>query len=94
MRLISLYVTEEIQDNFALLKRNIKIFANISLQLATLGIHHTAKQCREKIKKLKQDYKKIKDHNNQSGSDRKTSKWYDAILGHTPAYAGHTGIKD
>ncbi|XP_057714362.1 uncharacterized protein LOC130930419 isoform X2 [Corythoichthys intestinalis] len=39
--------------------------------------------------KLKQDYKKIKDHNNQSGADRKTGKWYetlDLILGHRPAY--------
>lgn len=29
-----------------------------------MGVYHTAKQCREKLKKLKKDYKKIKDHNN------------------------------
>lgn len=27
------------------------------------GIHHTVKQCRKKMKLLKQDYKKTKDHN-------------------------------
>lgn len=45
---------------------------------------------RGKLKKLKQDYKKIKDHNNRSGSDWWTSKWFDrldALLGHRPAFS-------
>lgn len=96
--LLSIYSTEEIQRGFESSSRNVKIFASISLQLASFGFNRTAKQCRDKIKKLKQDYKKIKDHNNKSGSDRKTSKWYDlldAILGHRPAYAGNAaGTKD
>ncbi|XP_041838385.1 uncharacterized protein LOC121638032 [Melanotaenia boesemani] len=41
------------------------------------------------MKKLKQDYKRIKDHNNQSGANRKTSKWF-----HRPAYSGNAGTKD
>nr|XP_021328144.1 uncharacterized protein LOC563780 isoform X1 [Danio rerio]XP_021335461.1 uncharacterized protein LOC563780 isoform X1 [Danio rerio] len=89
--LLNFYAREEMQRDFEGNKRNTKIFACISAQLAALGINHTAKQCREKIKKLKQDYKRIKDYNNQSGLEPKTSKWYqllDAILGHRPAYAG------
>ncbi|KAL2092881.1 hypothetical protein ACEWY4_012679 [Coilia grayii] len=60
----------------------------MSKYLDALGFQHTAKQCREKIKKLRQDYKRLKDHNSKSGSDRKTNKWYDildSILGHCPS---------
>ncbi|KAL3055823.1 hypothetical protein OYC64_018508 [Pagothenia borchgrevinki] len=63
----------------------------ISQELAAIGIIHGAKSCRDKIKKLKQDFKKLKDHNNKSGNGRKTSKWYDrlnALLGHRPAFVG------
>lgn len=62
-----------------------------------LGIVHSGKQRREKLKKLKQDYKKLKDHNNRSGSDRRTNKWYerlDALLGHRPAFSGAAVTKD
>ncbi|KAG7276539.1 hypothetical protein CRUP_014280, partial [Coryphaenoides rupestris] len=50
-----------------------------------------------KLKKLKQDFKKTKAHNNRSGSGRKTGKWYDlldSILGHRPAYTASVTIKD
>ncbi|KAL3055625.1 hypothetical protein OYC64_018322 [Pagothenia borchgrevinki] len=63
----------------------------ISQELAAIGIIHGAKSCRDKIKKLKQDFKKIKDHNNESGNGRKSSKWYDrlnVLLGHRPSYLG------
>ncbi|TRY65788.1 hypothetical protein DNTS_014257, partial [Danionella cerebrum] len=92
--LLKFYAREEMQRDFVGNKRN-KIFACISAQLAALGINHTAKQCREKIKKLKQDYKRIKDYNNKSGSVRKTSKWYkllDSTLGHKPTYAGSSAV--
>ena len=39
-------------------------------------------------KKIKSTYRPIKDHNNKSGNDKKTSQFYeqlDAILGHRPA---------
>lgn len=97
--LLNIYATEEIQRNpdFDGTKRNTKIFSCISAQLAGLGINHTAKQCREKIKKLKQDYKRIKEHNNQSGSERKKSKWYDLldeILNRRTACVSDGGTKD
>ncbi|KAL3065020.1 hypothetical protein OYC64_015242 [Pagothenia borchgrevinki] len=62
----------------------------ISQELVAIGIIHGCKSCRDKIKKLKQDFKK-KDHNNKSGNGRKTSKWYDrldALLGHRPSFVG------
>lgn len=93
--LLRIYASE-IQQDFQGCKRHLKIFGNISSQLAMLDIHHTPKQCREKIKKLKQDYKKIKDHNEQNGSDRKSSKWFDLldrILGHRSTYEDGTERK-
>ncbi|XP_034718799.1 uncharacterized protein LOC117938369 isoform X3 [Etheostoma cragini] len=95
--LLALYATEELQRDLEGSTRNIKIFGKISSDLAQMGVHHTVKQCREKVKKLKQDYKKIKDHNNQIGANLKTSKWYatlDGILGHRPTYSGNADTKD
>ena len=52
------------------------------------GIERDWQRCKAKIKNLKQDYKKIKDHNGVTGNGRQTCKFYDkldAILGHRPA---------
>ncbi|XP_055015554.1 zinc finger protein with KRAB and SCAN domains 2 isoform X4 [Boleophthalmus pectinirostris] len=88
--LLSVYATTKMQQDFECQKKNTKIFERISKELENFGIHHTPKQCREKVKKLKQDYKKIKDYNNLSGAEIKTGKWYDildSILGHHPFYS-------
>ena len=45
-------------------------------------------QCRERIKKLKKDYRKTADNNNVTGKKRKTCKFFDEldnILGIKPA---------
>ncbi|XP_077376570.1 uncharacterized protein LOC144018206 [Festucalex cinctus] len=83
--LLSIYGDEETQRHFESATRNDKVYQLITAKLAELSIFHTQKQVREKLKKLKQDYKKLKDHNNRSGNDRKINKWYerlDVILGH------------
>ena len=95
--LISIFAEEEIQRELETAIRNEKVYLKISSRLCELGIIHTGKQCREKLKKLKQDYKKVKDHNNRSGSDRRTNKWFDrldALLGHRPAFSGAAVTKD
>ncbi|XP_065120436.2 uncharacterized protein [Paramisgurnus dabryanus] len=95
--LLSIYSSVEIQKDSDSGRRNIRIYENIAVQLLHLGIHHTSKQCREKIKKLKQDYRKIKEHNNQSGSNFRSGKWFaamDAILGHKPVYARNAGTNN
>ncbi|CAM4571488.1 unnamed protein product [Leuciscus chuanchicus] len=54
-------------------------------------------QCREKLKKLKSDYRAVKDHNGRSGSNRKSWKWYeqmDGIYGHRPVSNGREGGLD
>ncbi len=95
--LLAFYANNEIQRDFESSRRNEKIYLEMSAYLDGLGFHHTARQCREKLKKLKQDYKKLKDHNNRSGANRKVNKWYaqlDAILGHRPAYTSDPGTED
>ncbi|KAL3060659.1 hypothetical protein OYC64_015088 [Pagothenia borchgrevinki] len=78
------------------------MFERCSKKLLELGIVHSPTACRLKIKKLRQDYNKIKDYYNKSGNDRKTSKWYerlDVLLGHRPFLRdsidlrfGHDGV--
>ncbi|XP_034059439.1 interferon-induced protein 44-like isoform X2 [Gymnodraco acuticeps] len=70
---------------------NSKVYERYSVKLREMGIFHDASACRDKMKKLKQDYKKTKDHNNKWGNDQKSSKWYDrldALLGHRPSFSG------
>ncbi|XP_034006673.1 uncharacterized protein LOC117498584 [Trematomus bernacchii] len=89
--LLDIYADDAIQALQLKAVSNAKMYECISQELADIGIIHGAKSCRDKIKKLKQDFKKIKDHNNKSGNGRKTSKWYDrlnALLGHRPSFRG------
>ncbi|XP_058262748.1 zinc finger and SCAN domain-containing protein 29-like [Hemibagrus wyckioides] len=83
--LLNIYAEENIQKEFESSARNAKVYQKISVRLEEMGILHSPQRCREKIKKMKQDYKKIKDHNRiNGGSNRRTGKWFerlDAILG-------------
>ena len=52
------------------------MFEKISKLMHKAGYDRTGTQCREKIKKLKVDYRKVKDKNNQTGNNRKGTKFY------------------
>ena len=87
--LLAVWGEEDIQAKLDGVTRNIKVLEAIAQRLHDFGFEgRTAVQCREKIKKLKGDYRKIKAHNNKSGRNCKTSKYMeqlDSILGHRPA---------
>ena len=54
------------------------------------GYNRTMEQCREKIKKLKKEYRHAVDNNNETGRHRKTCKFFnelDDVLGTKPATA-------
>lgn len=90
MALISIWGESEIQEQLDGATRNKSIFATISRKLQESGYDRDWQQCRGKIKNLKADYKKVKDHNGGTGNSRKTCKFFqklDAILGHRPASA-------
>ncbi|KAL3056423.1 hypothetical protein OYC64_019000 [Pagothenia borchgrevinki] len=85
--LLEIYAEDATQGMLLKPVPNSKMFERCSKKLLELGIVHSATVRRLKIKKLRQDYKQIKDYYNKSGNDRKTSKWYerlDALLGHRP----------
>ena len=86
--LIHLWGEESIQVQIEGCKRNKQIFAKLAGQMEEEGSERTGSQCREKVKKLRGDYRKIKDNNNESGRVRRSSKIFEAkdrILGHKPA---------
>ena len=87
--LIALWGEEDTQAKLDGATRNIKVYEAIATKLRDQGFEgRTAVQCREKIKKLKGDYRKIKTHHNKTGRGRQTRKYMDQldlILGHRPA---------
>lgn len=54
-----------------------KIWEEISAVLAEKGYMITGPQCAAKLRSLKKSYKSVKDHNNRSGSDRRTWQFYE-----------------
>ena len=88
VQLIDFWGEENIQDELERCSKNRRIYERIATEMQKAGYNRTAIQCRDKIKKLRADYKKAKDHNGLTG--RGTRKWryfdrMDAIVGHKPA---------
>uniref|UniRef100_A0A4W6BJ33 C2H2-type domain-containing protein n=1 Tax=Lates calcarifer TaxID=8187 RepID=A0A4W6BJ33_LATCA len=78
--LIAVWSEEKIQRDLEESFRNEKVYREVSGRLAAMGMGRSAKQCREKIKKLKQEYRRIKTHGEGSGAvTLKAFRWYDAM---------------
>ena len=85
--LIELWGNDAIQDQLEGCTRNRVVYEKLARGMETAGYKRTAIQCREKIKKLKADYRKIKDHHDLTGRGRKTWVFLDKmeeILGSRP----------
>ncbi|XP_076839555.1 uncharacterized protein LOC143484626 [Brachyhypopomus gauderio] len=88
---------QKIQGELDGATRNVKVFSEVSALMATHGYQWSVMQCRSKLKKLKSDYRAVKDHNGRSGANRKDWKWFqqmDAIYGHRPASNGRENVLD
>lgn len=74
---MTLWANPAIQEELLLNIRNENVYARLSEKLASLGFNKAPKKCREKIKKLKQEYKRIinANHRSQRNSIR-TSVWF------------------
>ena len=59
-QLISCWAEEGIQEQLEGCKHNKHVYDRLSRSLVEYNIEKTGKQCRNKVKKLHQDYKKIK----------------------------------
>ena len=87
-KLIALWGEENVQAQLEGCRRNKHVYENISKEMSDAGYSKSAVQCRDKVKKLKQEYKKVKDKNNPTGTGRTDWKFYDKvneILGNKPA---------
>ncbi|XP_065893269.1 zinc finger protein with KRAB and SCAN domains 2-like [Dysidea avara] len=79
-KLIELWGDGTIQEDLEGCKKNSQIYARLSDQMQKAGYERTLVQCRDKIKKLKGDYRKIKDGHKQTGNNRKKSnKFYEKM---------------
>ena len=88
LKLIDLWADDKVQEELAGCHRNRDIYQRIAIKLQEAGYDRTLEQCREKIKKLRKEYRKIKDKNKETGQGREETWTYfevmDAVLGHKP----------
>lgn len=93
LKLIELWSYEDIQAQLEGCKQNQQVYEKIASLMQKEGFTRTYQQCREKIKKLRQQYKKVKDKIRQTGQQGRQhliSKFVyfnalDNILGNRPA---------
>ena len=70
LKLIALWSEDSIQAMLEGCKRNKDVYAKLAKQMEETGYHKTGDQCSRKINKLKYEYRRIKDNNEQSGRGR------------------------
>lgn len=91
--LLGIWSEDEVQRELEGTVRNQKVFQKISQRMWELGYNRSPDRCRVKIKKLKQDYRRLKEYNKRTGTSRKKNQWYDAldaVLGRRTESAGGT----
>nr|XP_057930673.1 1-aminocyclopropane-1-carboxylate synthase-like protein 1 [Doryrhamphus excisus]XP_057930674.1 1-aminocyclopropane-1-carboxylate synthase-like protein 1 [Doryrhamphus excisus] len=83
VELLQLWSDESVQIELESSLRNQRVFDRIALVLREKGIYRTGDQCREKIKKMKLEYRRIKDNHKL-----RSWKFYDVmdrVLSNRPA---------
>ena len=88
LRLIDIWGDDRIQAQLEGAHRNRNVYMKIAREMSEAGYQRTLEQCRDKIKKLKGEYKKLKDKCGKTGEGRRNWDYFeamDSILGHKPA---------
>ena len=91
LKLIEVWEEDNIQEQLEGCHHNREVYMHIARQLNQCGYERSFEQCREKIKKLKEEYRRIKDRLEESGQGRdEEAQWsyyeaMDRILGHKPS---------
>ncbi|XP_064008566.1 1-aminocyclopropane-1-carboxylate synthase-like protein 1 isoform X2 [Pogoniulus pusillus] len=78
VELLQLWADESVQLELESCLRNQHVFNRIAEVLRQKGIHRTGDQCREKIKKMKLEYRRIKD-NSKAPRGGRTWKFYEVM---------------
>ena len=89
LKLINIWSDDTVQAQLEGCRRNSDVYRKIAKELTEAGYTRTLEQCCDKVKKLKAEYKKVKDKRSEIGQGR-YPEWdfYDAmdnVLGHKPA---------
>ena len=80
LRLIEIWGDDRIQAQLGGVHRNQEVFTKIAREMSASGLERTIQQCRDKLKKLKSEYRKLKDEQGKTGeSKRKDWEAMDAI---------------
>ncbi|XP_041637249.1 uncharacterized protein LOC121505760 [Cheilinus undulatus] len=77
--LISVWSEKKIQFGLGESVRNERVYGEVSNRLAAMGMSRSAKQCRDKIKKLKLEYRRIRKQGEETGDFTNYFRWYDAL---------------
>ena len=88
LKLIEIWGEDSIQAMLEGSKRNKDVFNKISRKMEAAGYEKSADQCNNNRRKLKLEYRKIKDTRKKTGTGRKEWRYFeemDAVLGHKPA---------
>ena len=88
LKLIEIWGESTIQAMLEGARRNKDVFIKIAREMEAAGYTKSGDQCSNKIKKLRFEYRKVKDKNGKTGEGRSNWRYYDAmnaILGDKPA---------
>ena len=89
LRLIEIWGDDRIRAQLEGVHRNQDVFTKIAREMSESGFERTFQQCRDKLKKLRSEYRKIKDKQGKTGESKRKDWNYvepmDAILGTKPA---------
>ena len=73
LKLVELWGEDSVQEQLEGCKQNSQVYDRIAREMQLAGFDRTGQQCRDKMKKLRSEYRKIKDSNSRTGESR--SKW-------------------
>ena len=79
LKLIEVWGQETIQKQLQSCKRNHSIFVTVAREMRVAGYDRTYLQCRDKIKRLKGEYRKAKDKQGKTWEQPSTWEFFDAI---------------
>ena len=79
LKLIEVWGDENIQNQLEGCKRNKTVYEKVSQSMSEAGFEKSADQCREKAKKLKNEYRMMKDKHRKTGEGRKEWKFLNVM---------------
>ena len=88
LKLIEIWSEDKIQEELDGCKKNIHIYDKVAARMKTAEFTRSTEQCRVIVKKLRGEFRKVRDGNDKTGEDRKEWKYFDAIddiLGSKPS---------